>query len=354
LSASFSINIMTHFRSFCSLSLLMLAGSLASGVVLTGCQQDPGSTGSPSTLPLNNPHGGGGSTPAHPELTWSGYQTSHGTTYGAIFVADSDLTHATAVHLSPSGNTWFGRTPTWSSAGSICFSKGGGSASAPDTIEAIDVSVNSSGVPVESNFRVIVGLTSQADRLNNPFWSSTTAVNKIAYTTHGAAGKLWVVSASGGTPSLILSVDTSSAHVSSPLGDPTWSPDDSKLALIRLSASSTTIMILSTSTWTYIDSITVSGTIDGLEWSRTGSTNKLAFSVYASGNYQLYYVDPVTGATPTTSGVAGNYPTWSPNNSAVMYNNAGSMYKNVPFSSTTSLVGTLAGSYSGPSVKWKR
>jgi len=338
LNALFSTNTMKRLLPFCS--LVILCGA----VMMAGCQQDPSSTSTSSMqLPLSNPHGGGGSTPANPVLTWTGYLTSHGTTYGAVYVADSDMTHVTAVHLSPSGNTWFKPTSSWSPSGSICFSKGGGTVTAPDTIEAVDVSVNSSGVAVGSNFRVIVGMTSQADRLNNPFWSSTTAMNKIAYTTYGAAGKLWVVSASGGTPTLILSVDTGDTHNAQPLVSPTWNADDSKLAVLRRGATTSTILIYNTSTWVCVDSIPCSGMFNGLEWSRTGM-DKIATTL----NGQLYFVDPTTNATPTTSGVVGSLSTWSPNNSSVLYQNSGNLYKNVPFTSTITLVA------SGSAVKWRR
>src|SRR5437764_9635955 len=112
---------MKHQSLFCSLLLL---GALAA------CQQDPSSTGGGAPRPLTA--GGHTTTPAHPALTWTGYQTVHSTLYGAVFVADSDLTHATAVHLSPSGNTSFTHASSWSpSGGSICFSKLGGTVTAP-------------------------------------------------------------------------------------------------------------------------------------------------------------------------------------------------------------------------------
>jgi hypothetical protein len=335
---------------FCS--LLILAGSLASGVALTGCQQDPSSTGRPNALPLNNPHSGG-STPAHPALTWEAYTGSSHSLYGAIYVADSDLTHATAVHLSPSTTTFFG-SPSWSpTGGSICFSKSGGGASAPDTLETIDVSVNSSGVQVASNLSTIVGLPNQTDRMywfDCPAWSSTSSMGKIAYTTFGAAGKLWVVSASGGTPTCILSVDTGTVHNSHPVANPTWNSDDSRLAV---ACSPHTIRIYNTSTWVCVDSIQFSVGLGAPEWSRSG-LKKLAFGLYTSSAWQLNFCDTTTGSTPTTNSVTGAYPTWSPNNSSVMYTIGSSVYKNVPFSSTTTSVGTLAGSYTGPFVKWKR
>jgi hypothetical protein len=111
------------------------------------------------------------------------------------------------------------------------------------------------------------------------------------------------------------------------------------------------IMIYNTSTWEYVDSIAVEGTVFGLEWSRSGA-NKLAFGLQAVGSTitKLYFVDPSTGSVPTTNNVVGTCPTWSPNNSSVMYVNAGNAYKNVPGTASASLVSNFGGSL----LKWKR
>src|SRR5205823_1439911 len=105
--------------------------------------------------------------------------------------------------------------------GSICVTqKGNGSSTAPDSIKAIDVSVNSSGVAVGSNLRTILGLANRSVRLNNAFWSSTTSMGKIAYTTQeSTTNSLYVVGQSGGTPTQIYSYDATGGIK---LGDPTW------------------------------------------------------------------------------------------------------------------------------------
>ena len=339
-------------------SLLLFAGAF-----LSGCQQDPNSTGSPRTqLPLSNPHG---STTAHPALVYTGavITTSHktSTTYSAIYVADTDMGNRTSVQVATTSTSsvLYGATPGWSPNGSsICFTQSGeGSPRHPDSIKAFDVSVNSSGVPVGSNVRTVFGLPSNSVRLKNPFWSSTTTMGKIAYSTQEAGtNSLYVVSQSGGTPTLIYRVDTSWVHYALPLGDPTWSPDDSKLACLRIGSNGTvtTIMIFGTtdngSTWTYNDSISVSGGVDGLEWSRNGSVNELTFGLVSGGTSEISFVTPTTGATPVTSFVAGVFPTWSPNNSSVMYVNAGYLYKNTPLTTST----TTVTNFGGLGVKWKR
>jgi len=271
---------------------------------------------------------------------------------------DTDGTHNTAVQVAGVSTSIINYTylPGWSpTGGSICFTQWG-SATAPDTIKAIDVSVNSSGVPVGSNLRTIVGLPDQTVRLNGAYWSSTSAVGMIAYTTRdGATNSLYVVSQSGGTPTKICSVDTAWMHFGLTLKNPTWSPDDSRLAVCRdssanASTATSMILIFNTSTWACVDSIAITGGVFGLEWSRSGSMNKLAFVDFVSGSNHLYYCDPTTGATPTTYGLVGSYPTWSPNNSSVMYVNSSGLTKNIPLTSTT----TSVSSFGGAGVKWKR
>ncbi|MDP4220750.1 MAG: hypothetical protein Q8916_05670 [Bacteroidota bacterium] len=338
--------------------------SISSAMILAialfaGCQQDP-SSGITQPMPLKAPVSG--TTTANPALVWSGYvyTKSHGQTtqYSAIFVGDSNLANSTSVQVAKDwiGAVAFDGAPGWSPTGSsICltqrgYPQNGNTGTVPDTIKAFDISVNSSGVPVASNLRTIVGLADQTVRMNNAFWSSTTTMGKIAYSTaDGSTNSVYVVDQSGLTaPSKIYSYDATGGVK---LGDPTWNPDDSKLAFIRTSSTASTILIYNTSDWSLADTIDVSGQIFGLEWSRSGM-NKLAFSVYASGSYHLYYCDPSTGATPTTNSVASNagYPTWSPNNSSVMYVNAGTLYKNVPGTSTAASVG----SFGSVGVKWKR
>lgn len=267
---------------------------------------------------------------------------------------DSDATDQTELYRVTSASITVGGSQTWSPDGSSIVFTLQGSGSIPDTIKAIDVSVNSDGEAVGSNLRTILGLSGTSVRIKNPFWCSASSTGKVAYTTHnGATESLWVMSESGGTPTEIFRVDTAWTHYSVPLGTPTWNSDDSRLAIIRIGSygSSTTIMIFNTSTWAYVDSIAVSGAISGLEWSRSGM-NKLAFGLYASGVYSINFCDPTTGASPTTSGVCGQYPTWSPNNSSVIYTAqpGSSLGKNIPGTTTTSQVSSdvylLA--------KWKR
>jgi Tol biopolymer transport system component len=137
------------------------------------------------------------------------------------------------------------------------------------------------------------------------------------------------------------------------MGAPTWNADDSRLAVLRgdNAGSSSKIMIFDVATSAYTDSISVSGAIYGLEWSRSG-INKIAFSSTASGTSQIYYVDPTNGATPSSTGVAGLYPSWSPDNSSIVFQRSATVYKSDAFSSTSSALAAVNNSNTAP--KWRR
>ena len=111
------------------------------------------------------------------------------------------------------------------------------------------------------------------------------------------------------------------------------------------------IMIFNTSSWQCVDSIAVDGTVFGLEWSRSGA-NKLTFGLQAVGSTvsKIHFVTPTTNSVPTTNNVVGVYPTWSPNNSSVLYVNSGYVNKNTP--GTTSV--TQVSNFGGTAMKWKR
>lgn len=329
-----------------SCAVLLIASSFT-----TGCEAPTNDVDNTPKFQMGNPHGGGGgtSTPANPELCYTSKITSKGKMYYTLAVMDVDGSHPTTIYQAPKPSPMilYG-SPTWSAdGGSIVFTQSGGGGS--DTIKAIDVSVNSSGQAVGSNVRVIA-IAPTGVGYKNAFWSSAGS-GLIAFTSNETnSNSLWTVSASGGTPTKIMSIDKTWSGSANPLGMPTWNGDDSRLALIRMGASNTTIMIYNTSTWAYEDSIVVPGTVNGLEWSRSGM-NKLAYST----NNQIYYVDPVTGATPTTNNVTGGFPAWAPDNSSLMYTasttpgGSGEVRNNTAFSATTSLISTT----SVAAVKWK-
>ncbi len=333
----------------------LLAASLSSlAAALGGCQQDPQS--------VNNSLGGrpfaASTPPAHPAVTY-------GTSSTAIGVMDSDGTHQTSI-LTVSGTETVG-TPTWSpSGGSIAYQDAAGGTSYVNSVKAMDISVNAKGVPVSSNVRSIYS-TQNSDTafIVDPSWCSVSTTAKIAFIRRfGGTGwgspnlglaQLCVVSQSGGTPTVLASYKKLATQgngnplVISHYTWPTWSPDDSKIAVVREDTiGHNTIMIYDASTGAAVDSIAVASNINNLGWSRTG-TNELVFSG-ASG--YIYYCTPTTGSTPTTNSVAGNYPTWSPSNSSVMYVNSSlALMKLQSHSSSTS---SLQTGFGGSALNWKR
>jgi hypothetical protein len=83
--------------------------------------------------------------------------------------------------------------------------------------------------------------------------------------------------------------------------------------------------------------------------------NKLAFGLNTEGNsIYLYYCDPTTGAVPVTNGLLGWGPTWSPNNSSIMfvYWPPASLAKVTPLASTVKVISHAIGV--GTLVQWKR
>jgi hypothetical protein len=344
----------------------ILAASL---LTLWACKQDPQSANGPQTvLPLSS---GGGT--AHPAIayrssvtTGSGH-TQH--TYPAIGVMDSDGTHQTNVYVGTSSAGEI--DPTWSpNGGSISWVLG-------KNIVAIDVSVNSSGVPVGSNFRTIAA-TPSSDAVAGFFiisqaWCSVTTTGKIAFIYENwntGITKLCTVSISGGAWDT-LAVSGYNIYYNE-LYTVTWSPDDAKLAVVREDDAgpiNSKLMIYTRSSSAFTDSISApSGKmfgnyahfIPGPQWSRTGGVGGTAYlcaqvgSTSSPYNFALYYVQPTNGSTPSTNGVSSRNSTWSPNNSSVMVSNGASLSgvnKVVSLTSTTTnILTTPPGDY----INWKR
>src|ERR1019366_9537462 len=166
----------------------------------------------------------------------------------------------------------------------------------------------------------------------SPSWCATSSTGKIAFTRQHIGSQLGLselctISPSGGTVTVLTSYRKLNAQgrAMSLFVSPPWSPDDSKIAIFRMdTVGHCTIMIFNASTGAALDSIPITlYTMYHLEWSRTGA-NLLAFSEIttsegSAGPPHIYYCVPTTGSTPSTNSVAGNWPTWSPNNSSLMY-----------------------------------
>ncbi len=294
-------------------------------------------------------------SPARPALTYYGMAKDGDSTYPAIWIADTNAQNQTAIYVATS-NSLNLAFPSWTPSGnSICFTQCG-MGIVPDTIKAVDVSSRTGTVPFLRRVRPIIGLSKPGSRyeisglgatLGYAFCSSTLNLNMIAYTASNMDTiTLCVIPITGGTPRVLCS------SLNSEMNDYcAWSPDDSHLAYCRLDPpfGNNVIMIFNTSDWTCVDSIHVSGIIEGLSWSR-GAMNKLVFSRASTFDspYYLYYWDPKTTAIPTTNGVIGEAPCWSPDNSSIVCYNSGLM-KVTPYTKNAVMVDPTIHS----SVNWK-
>lgn len=269
--------------------------------------------------------------------------------YNTIGVMDTDGTHQTNVYIAGASSET-DRYPTWSSSNSIAWSKN------QSAIVAEDIAVGSNGVPVASNLRTITTRPADSFSIVYPVWSTTSGTNRLAFVTYNSSGasQLYTVSASGSAWMLFATVSGSSPDYWQ-FDNPTWSPDDSKIAVLREPiGGGGVILIFDASTGAAIDSIALPSTVHfrgALEWSR-GTLNELVFQGQPSGSssWYLYYAAATGGATVSTNNVAmgPNYSAWSPNNSGILFAN-GSLKKLTPFTTT---VTTIASSFAGSWPNW--
>jgi hypothetical protein len=343
---------------------LLFAATLAAASFLSSCKSDPQSANGPN-LPLAS---GGASTPAHPAVTYPSVAAVKKSNYNTVGVMDTDGTHQTNVVTAATSYETI-RNTSWNySGGSIAYRDYGssGNATYPSSIKTTNVTVNSSGVPVGSTPATIYTLNSSDDAYvgNGLAWCSTSSTAEIAFTRQHAGGsqnglsELCTISQSGGTPTVLASYQKTNSvgTVTSYFTSPTWSPDDSKIAVFREDTfNHVTIMIFNSSTGAATDSIPITlNNMNHLEWSRSGA-NILAYAQLTSSGYQIYYCAPSTGSTPSTNSVPGSFPTWSPNNSGLMYVNTASsnalMKVTAQTSSTTQI---LSDGPTGAWLNWKR
>ncbi len=182
------------------------------------------------------------STPANPAITYrSSISTGSGrnkSVYQTIAVMDTNGTNQTNVFTA---NTTTARLshPTWSPDGSsISWLSQDNGYSGPSHIVAADITINSNGVPVASNYRTIASIPGTAPEyywIYDQSWCSLPTTGKIAFiVTYGTGTSGWsflyTVSTSGGEWDLLASVyDDEGGFYSSPC----WSPDDYRIALIH-------------------------------------------------------------------------------------------------------------------------
>lgn len=319
----------------------------------------------------------GGSTLADPAITYVASST--------LNVMNGDGSNQSAVYSPARGET--AGQPMWSPDGSsICFFT---HTSTGNYIKKESISVNSrnkvvAGSPTTLYTAPTRTTTDHCVGIQYVAWSATSATNKIAFVLEnpnqdtGYSSKICLMSASGGTPTVLVTGNQCSFWTSDFIMYhwPTWSPDDSKIAVVRqwtrytqssngtYSGADTghyTIMIFDASTGAALDSIEAPGDLSNarwfidhlwLQWSRDGS-NTLAFRGNdVNGNKYLYYVAPISGATPSTSSVGplGSYQ-WSPDNAALGLAMGGKYYSLTAGSSTKT---TVLNSFSGSIIDWRR
>jgi len=294
--------------------LLLIAASLLS---FAACKTNSPTAPDGIMLPLTAGGSGGSSTPAHPAIVFND-QNQY------VTVMDSDGTHATELL---SGHNAYG----WSPGSSILMSGN------PDSLYAADVSVNSSGVPVASNVRVIVSksfyLSDSTTIGNNPAWSATSSVNKIAFqlrairNANRPAATICTQSASGGSWDTLHSFPS---HYF--VNGITWKADDSKIAVLlsyNLTTPAYSVVIMDASTGATTDSIPLPSNSTGwygLQWSHGSSLNLLtlmrdtAYPGHSLDGDYIYYLTPSSESTPTTQNVGAYYnATWSPTSSSLMF-----------------------------------
>jgi hypothetical protein len=345
-------------------TLFIFAATVAAASLLSACQQDPQSANQPLVLPQGT---SSSSTPAHPAITYPSVVAVHSSNYNTVGVMDTDGTHQTDI-VTASTTYETLRNTCWNySGGSITYRDYGSSSSSlyPSSIKTTNVTLNSKGVPVGSTPSTIYTLNSSDDAYvgNGLAWCSTSSTAQIAFVrqhtgSQNGLSELCTISQSGGTVTVLASYQklNTAGTVTSYFTSPTWSPDDSKIAVFREDTiGHVTIMIFDASTGAATDSIPMSlSNMNHLEWSRTGA-NLLAFAVLSSGGYSIYYCAPTTGSTPSTNSVAGSFPTWSPNNSSLMYVATASSNKLMKVTQQTNSTAQLTtGGPTGAWLNWKR
>jgi Tol biopolymer transport system component len=207
----------------------------------------------------------------------------------------------------------------------------------PWGISVADISVVN-GVPKASNIRFLVAGMRQE-------WSPLG--DEIAYGNQ-TENQILVVPATGGTPTALYTVPSGTAIVR----DPTWKSDGSKIAFVEITfppgvPSQFFLKVLDRASG--VVSTVLSTGHDYLfnpEWSRTSDV--LAYERYIGGIEKIYTLNLSTGATSFI--VDGYYPSWSPDDSKLVYS-TGSAIKTITLATrAVKLLKTSTGSF----LAWKR
>jgi hypothetical protein len=346
---------------------LLIFTALAAASLLSSCQNPSSINGPGTVLPLSV-----STPPAQPVITYPTTVIIKKDLYYAIGVMDSTGGNQTAlVSTAPTSIDAEIRQPCWNYSGSsIAYLEDAVSlTTAPNYIKTVDVTVNSKGVPVGSTPATIYSLAASDSAYLpcGPAWCATSSTAKIAFIRDHLGSQLGLselctIPQTGGAVTVLASYKkfNSVGTVVSHFTSPTWSPDDSKIAVFREDTfTHGTIMIYNSTTGAATDSIPMSiFNWNHLEWSHSGA-NLLAFTVVESGSgpVYIYYCVPTTGSTPSTNSVEGWDATWSPNNSGLMYNSTGTstaLMKVVAQTSSTSQILSSSPTNANGWLNWAR
>lgn len=307
-----------------TLRFALLSGILfLSFALFAGCNKD--GTGTEPSMIDNSSAGlekGGPSTPpANPAIT---YVDSRG-----IIVMNADGTNITSLSISGSRQSW---SPDGSKMAMIYFPSGG-----PGGIYTADISIVN-GTPRASNLRFLVSGY-------DPEWSPLG--DEIAYrNTDGT--QILVVPSGGGTPTALVTV----LYDTSMITRPTWRGDGSKIAFVEAIFHGNNpvpwfIRVLDRPSGTVTTALSAGTSyLFNPDWARTG--DKLAYEIYIGGIVRIYTLDLVS---LTASFIAnGNYPSWSPDDSKLVYNNGRDINTINLTTGAVQLLKRNGGSY----LAWKR
>jgi dipeptidyl aminopeptidase/acylaminoacyl peptidase len=296
----------------------LLGGTVACVLAIAGCQDGVGPdllTGPGPKLGEEGAKPQPPQPPADPAIVFKVRERTHGQVSHRIKVMNADGSNVTALHTMVSGAICF---PSWSPDGaSITFCD-----QAPDlqgyNVMRIDVSIVN-GVPVGTNLTTLVNRTSY---MSESLWSPVG--DQIAFWDWDLR-TLELIPAGGGTPE-VLYTSIGSYHWS------TWNRDGSQVIFSeRDPAGGQAIRAVDVAAPHAVT------TLLGLEFSQqhgnadirwldhARTMNVLAFECAGDPAGSVYTLDLLGGVPSLVVGAVGA-PTWSPDDSTILFTN-GNMYK---------------------------
>ena len=154
-------------------------------------------------------------------------------------------------------------------------------------------------------------------------WCEAAGVDKIAYIGEKQSpygnpiySGIYTIPASGGTPTLICSINSLNRTNGYISNSQAWSNDGTKIAFAEFKYPSTTTIKVIDLSGNVLTTLNAAGTT--IQWSHAGM-DKLVYSGNVNGVTGMYTIGTTSGSTPTFVTDTGGTPFWSPNNSEVIY-----------------------------------